>query len=69
MYPLSILTLLAAVHGEYRIARYLLPLPVVGACVSVYHLLVENGVVGQSATAWSPPRAAARRSGSTSSAT
>jgi disulfide bond formation protein DsbB len=24
------------------------PLPVVGAGVSVYHLLVENGVVGQS---------------------
>jgi disulfide bond formation protein DsbB len=47
MYPLSIVTLLAAVHGEHRIARYLMPLPVVGACVSVYHLLVENGVVGQ----------------------
>jgi len=47
MYPLSILTLFAAVHGDYRIARYLLPLPVVGACVSVYHLLVENGVVEQ----------------------
>jgi len=48
MYPLSIVTLLAALRGEYRIARYLLPLPVVGAGVSVYHLLVENGVVGQS---------------------
>lgn len=48
MYPLSIVTLLAAVTGEYRIARYLLPLPLVGAGVSVYHLLVENGAVGQS---------------------
>jgi disulfide bond formation protein DsbB len=48
MYPLSIITLLAAIRGEYRIARYLLPLPLVGACVSVYHLLIENGVVGQS---------------------
>ena len=48
MYPLSIITLLAALAGDYRVARYLLPLPVVGACVSVYHLLVENGVVGQS---------------------
>jgi disulfide bond formation protein DsbB len=47
MYPLSIVTLLAAVRGDYRVARYLLPLPVVGACVSVYHLLVENGVVEQ----------------------
>jgi disulfide bond formation protein DsbB len=48
MYPLSIVLLLAAVHGEYRIARYLLPLPIVGAGISAYHLLVENGVVGQS---------------------
>jgi disulfide bond formation protein DsbB len=45
MYPLSILTLFAAFHGDYRFARYLLPLPVVGACVSIYHLLVENHVV------------------------
>jgi disulfide bond formation protein DsbB len=47
MYPLSIITLLAAVRGDYRVARYLLPLPIVGACISVYHLLVENGVVEQ----------------------
>jgi disulfide bond formation protein DsbB len=47
MYPLSILTLFAAVHGDNRFARYLLPLPVVGACISIYHLLVENHVVGQ----------------------
>jgi disulfide bond formation protein DsbB len=48
MYPLSIVTLLAAIAGDFRVARYLLPLPIVGAGVSVYHLLVENGVVGQS---------------------
>src|SRR5258707_5416482 len=47
MYPLSIITLLAALAGDYRVARYLMPLPVVGAGVSVYHLLVENGVVEQ----------------------
>jgi len=47
MYPLSILTLFAAYHGDYRFARYLLVLPPVGACVSIYHLLVENGVVEQ----------------------
>ena len=48
MYPLSITTLLAAPANDERIARYLLPLPVAGAGVAVYHLLVENGVVGQS---------------------
>jgi disulfide bond formation protein DsbB len=47
MYPLSITTLLAALAGDHRAARYLLPLPIVGAGVSVYHLLVENGVVEQ----------------------
>src|SRR5262249_56893869 len=48
MYPLSIATLLAAIAGDHRAARYLLPLPIVGAGVSVYHLLVQNGVVQQS---------------------
>jgi disulfide bond formation protein DsbB len=48
MYPLTIITLLAALANDRRMARYLLPLPLVGAGVSVYHLLVENGVVGQS---------------------
>jgi disulfide bond formation protein DsbB len=48
MYPIAIVTLLAAVADDRRAARYLLPLPVVGAGVSVYHLLVENGVVTQS---------------------
>ena len=39
MYPLSIVTLLAALANDRRVARYLLPLPLVGAGVSVYHLL------------------------------
>jgi disulfide bond formation protein DsbB len=47
MYPLSILTLFAAVHGENRFARYLLPFPVIGACVSVYHILIENQVIAE----------------------
>jgi disulfide bond formation protein DsbB len=47
MYPLSITTLLAALVRDRRAARYLLPLPVFGAGVSTYHILVENGVVGQ----------------------
>jgi disulfide bond formation protein DsbB len=47
MYPLSILTLFAAVHGDHRIARYLVPIPAVGACVSVYHLLIENNAISE----------------------
>ena len=47
MYPLTIVTLLAALANDRHVARYLLPLPLVGASVSIYHLLVENGVVHQ----------------------
>ena len=47
MYPLSILTLFAALLNDHRVARYLLPFPVIGAAISSYHLLVENGVVEQ----------------------
>jgi disulfide bond formation protein DsbB len=47
MYPLSILTLFAAYHGAHRFARYLIPLPVFGAGVSVYHLLIENKVIAE----------------------
>ena len=47
MYSLCIVTLLAALARDFRVARYLLPLPIAGAGVAVYHLLVENGVVEQ----------------------
>ena len=45
MYPLSLLTLFLAIRGDNRAARYLLPFPVIGAGVSIYHLLIENHVV------------------------
>jgi disulfide bond formation protein DsbB len=47
MYPLSILTLLLAARGDNRAARYLLPLPIVGAGTAVYHLLLENHVISE----------------------
>ena len=47
LYPLSILALLAALASDYRMSRYLLPLPIVGAGLAIYQLLIENGVVGQ----------------------
>jgi disulfide bond formation protein DsbB len=50
MYPVSITTLLAGLFDDPRAARYLLPLPVVGAGISVYHVLVEHRVVGESLT-------------------
>ncbi|MFL5960641.1 MAG: disulfide bond formation protein B [Gaiellaceae bacterium] len=45
MYPLSILLLILAWHGDNRAARYLLPLPVVGAGVSIYHMLIGYGAI------------------------
>jgi len=45
MYPLSILTLLIAARGDNRAARYLLPLPIVGAGTSIYHMLLEHHVI------------------------
>lgn len=48
MYPLSIITLIAAIRNDHRIATYLLPFPVAGTAVAAYHLLIENEVVGQS---------------------
>jgi disulfide bond formation protein DsbB len=47
MYPLTILTLLPALAADYRIARYLLPLPIVGAGIAFYQLLIQEGVVSQ----------------------
>jgi disulfide bond formation protein DsbB len=47
MYPLSLLALFAAAHNDHGVARYLLPIPVVGAGVSVYHLLIENAVISE----------------------
>ncbi len=47
MYPLSILLLLFAWNGENRAARFLLPLPVVGAGVSIYHMLIQYGAISE----------------------
>jgi disulfide bond formation protein DsbB len=47
MYPLSILLLLFAWNGENRVARYLLPLPVVGAGVSIYHMLIQYNAINE----------------------
>jgi disulfide bond formation protein DsbB len=44
---LSLLTLFVAYHGDYRVARYLIPFPVIGAGASVYHILIENHVVSK----------------------
>jgi disulfide bond formation protein DsbB len=45
MYPLSIVLLVFALYGQNRAARYLLVLPIGGACISIYHMLIQYGAV------------------------
>ena len=45
MYPLSGLLLLMAIWGDNRAARYVLALPVVGAGISTYHMLIGYGAI------------------------
>jgi len=45
MYPLSITLLLIAGFGANRVARYVLPLAVVGAGIATYHVLVQYDVI------------------------
>ena len=47
MYPLAVVTLLAAFANDHAVARYLLPLPVAGIGLAVYHVLIEDGAVSQ----------------------
>lgn len=46
MYPL-VLAALPALAMDRRAARYLLPLPLVGLGISIWHILVERGVVDE----------------------
>ena len=45
MYPLSIFLLLMAIWGADRAARYVVALPIVGAGVSAYHMLIGYGAI------------------------
>src|SRR4051812_27765690 len=39
LYPLTVLSLMAALRNDYRIARYMLPFPVVGFFIAGYQVL------------------------------
>jgi disulfide bond formation protein DsbB len=47
MYPLSIFLLLMAIWGADRAARYIIALPIVGAGVSIYHMLIGYGAISE----------------------
>ena len=52
MYPLSVITLIVAASGWHKASRWLLPLAIAGTGFSIYHLLIENGVVRQTLDCW-----------------
>lgn len=47
MYPLAVATLIVAILDARRAARWLLPVSVLGAALSTYHVLIENGLAPQ----------------------
>lgn len=54
MYPLVVILGIASVRRDYRLTIYVLPLTIWGACISVYHVLLQSGVFHESATSCGP---------------
>jgi disulfide bond formation protein DsbB len=49
MFPLAIILLIGLFPFDARVARYGLPLSTIGAAVALYHLLLQLGVIPESA--------------------
>ena len=47
MYPLAPLLLIVAARDAWWLARWVLPIPVIGAGLSLYHVLIEQGLAPQ----------------------
>lgn len=54
MYPLGPILAVSAVMGWYRVRRYAIGLALAGACVSVYHLLIERYPTLEGSTSCDP---------------
>ncbi|RTE10052.1 disulfide oxidoreductase [Paenibacillus whitsoniae] len=54
MYPLAIILGIAAVRKDFKIAIYVLPLAIWGACISIYHVLLQEGVFHETGTGCGP---------------
>jgi disulfide bond formation protein DsbB len=42
MYPMVLLLGIAAVRKDYKISTYVLPLSIIGGCISTYHYLIQK---------------------------
>lgn len=48
MYPIGILALVGITKQDEYLPNYILPLSIIGIGISVYHILIQNGIIVQS---------------------
>lgn len=48
MYPIGILALVGLIKQDEYLPNYVLPLSLIGLCISIYHILIQNGIIVQS---------------------
>lgn len=48
MYPIGILALVGIIKQDEYLPNYVLPLSLIGLCISIYHILIQNGIIVQS---------------------
>ena len=48
MYPITLLALVGIIKQDEYLPYYVLPLSLIGVSISIYHILVQNGIVVQS---------------------
>ena len=48
MYPIVLISLIGIIKQDEYLPTYVLPLSLIGLSISVYHILIQNGIVTQS---------------------
>lgn len=48
MYPITVLALVGIIKQDEYLPSYILPLSLIGMSISIFHILVQNGIVVQS---------------------
>jgi len=48
MYPITAITLVGIIKQDEYLPNYVLPLSLIGICISIFHILIQNGIIVQS---------------------
>ena len=48
MYPITIMALVGIIKQDEYLPNYVLPFSLIGMCISIYHILIQNGIVVES---------------------